>query len=602
METNQILEEYFGGYAAAVAQSRALVSVEDGLKPSMRMGMYANFTDDWVAPKKTGKFLKLVGSASRFCWHGDASTYGMLIRAGKPWAMRYPLYEAQGSVGTLMDADSHAAPRYVEGRISPIGALFFKNIDKEVIVDWRENYDNTEFYPGLLPSLGFWNICNGTSGIGTGVASSIPQFNLREMNTALIDMLWNREYKLPMPDFATGGTLLNASEVEKSLREGQGAACKLRAKIRYDEKDRKFVVTEVPYATYTNTICRELQELEEMEDSGIDMHNDGTGCNVDLEIYLKKNAKPEEVLTLLLSKTSLQNTFSINLVMLENGRKPRLYTLPEAMQAHLDHEILVYTRAFSYDKVQAEKRVHILDGYILACANIEEVIRVVKESNSKADAAIKLTQNFNLDQAQAEAILKLTLGRLAHLEVEKFIKEREELLAEIERLNAILTTPSLLYKEVENGLRAVMNKYGDARRTEVLDIVQAETEKLLYFTPSGKACLTPPKAEPIINTLICGTPYFCVTRKGVVYRSTEVPKRAKQVFKLDEGDEIMAVFPDNEQHFLVFLDNEGHFRCKEIHTLNKYKTTLTLTNLKYVGYSTERATKANYKTLCNQDN
>ena len=203
--TNQIIENYFGGYAAAVAQSRALVSVEDGLKPSMRMAMYANYTDKWIYPKKTGKFIKIVGSASRFCWHGDSSTYGMLIRAAKPFAMRYPLYEAQGSVGTLMDADSHAAPRYVEGRISELGTLFFKNIDKEVVTDWRENYDNTEYYPGLLPSLGFWNICNGTSGIGTGLASSVPQFNIKDMNTALIDMLWGREFKIPLPDFATGG-------------------------------------------------------------------------------------------------------------------------------------------------------------------------------------------------------------------------------------------------------------------------------------------------------------------------------------------------------------------------------------------------------------
>lgn len=602
MDTTQILENYFGGYAAAVAQSRALISVEDGLKPSMRMGMYANFTDGWVAPKKTGKFVKLVGSATRFCWHGDASTYGMLIRSGKPWAMRYPLYEAQGSVGTLMDADSHAAPRYVEGRISSLGALFFKNIDKETIDDWRENYDNTEFYPGVLPSLGFWNVCNGTSGIGTGVASSIPQFNLREMNTALIEMLWGRAYKLPMPDFATGGTLLNASEVERSLREGQGAACKLRAKIQYNEKERKFCVTEIPYATYTNTICKELEALEADEESGIDTHNDGTGVSVDLEIYLKKNAKPEEVLTLLLSKTSLQNTFSINLVMLENGRKPRLYTLPEAMQAHLDHEITMYTRAFSFDKKQAEKRVHILDGYLVVFANVEEVIQVIKNSADKADAANNLVANFALDHIQAEAILKLTLARISHLEVDKYIREREELLKRIEELETILSTKELLYKEVEKGLREVMIKFGDNRRTELLDIVASEEEKLLYFTPSGKAYLTTPKSENVINTLICGIPYIGVTRKGMVYRSNDIPKRAKQVFKLDDDDEIMGVFPDVESNFLVLVDNEGHFRCKEIHTLNKFKTTLSLTNLKFVGYTTERATKANYKTLCNQDN
>ena len=600
--TNKIIENYFGGYAAAVAQSRALVSVEDGLKPSMRMAMYANYTGKWVYPKKTGKFIKIVGSASRFCWHGDASTYGMLIRAAKPFAMRYPLYDAQGSVGTLMDADSHAAPRYVEGRISELGTLFFKNIDKEVVSDWRENYDNTEYYPGLLPSLGFWNICNGTSGIGTGLASSVPQFNIKDMNTALINMLWGREFEIPLPDFATGGILLNSSEVEKSLREGSGAACKIRARIVYNEKERTFIVKELPYATYTNTICKELESLINEENSGIESFNDATGMKPEIEIHISKKAQPEEVLSLLFAKTSLQNTFSINLTMLENGRRPRLYTLPEAMRAHLDHEILIYTRAFEYDKKKAEERIHILDGYILACADIDEVIHVIKTSKTKEEAAINLTKTFNLDVIQAYAILKLTLARIAALEVEKFVREREELLKEVERIIAILLDSSLLFREIESGLQAVITKFGDKRRTELLDVVESETDKMLFFTPTGKAYLNMPKNETVVSTLTCGIPYFCVTRNGVVYRNTDIPKRAKQVFKIDDGDEILAVFPDDETKFLVFLDDEKHFRCKEVSTFNKIKTNLSLTNLTFVACLSQRATKTNYKELCNVEN
>ena len=597
--TKQIIENYFGGYAAAVAQSRALVSVEDGLKPSMRMAMYANFTDKWVYPKKTGKFIKIVGSASRFCWHGDASTYGMLIRSAKPFAMRYPLYEAQGSVGTLMDADSHAAPRYVEGRISELGTLFFKNIDKEVVTDWRENYDNTEYYPGLLPSLGFWNICNGTSGIGTGLASSVPQFNIKDMNTALIDMLWGREFKIPMPDFATGGILLNSSEVEKSLREGSGAACKLRARVIYNDKERMFVVKELPYATYTNTICKELETLMNDEESGIESFNDATGMEPDIEIRISKKAKPEDILTLLFAKTSLQNTFGINLTMLEDGRKPRLYTLPEAMRAHLDHEIITYTRAFEYDKKKAEERIHILNGYILACADIDEVVRVIKTSKTKEEAAISLTKSFNLDLTQANAILKLTLARIAALEVEKFVREREDLLREVADINAILSDNNLLFREIESGLHNVITKFGDKRRTELLDIADSETERLLYFTPSGKVYLNPPKNEEIVGTIAHNCSYFCVTKNGIVYRASEIPKRAKTVFKLEENDSVIAVFPDDESKFLIFVDNENHFRCKEVSTLNKFRTSLSLNNLVFVDCISQRATKANYKELCN---
>lgn len=600
-DTRKIIENYFEGYAAAVAQSRALVSVEDGLKPSMRMAMYANYTDDWVYPKKTGKFIKIIGSASRFCWHGDASTYGMLIRAAKPFAMRYPLYEAQGSVGTLMDSDNHAAPRYVEGRISQLGKLFFKYIDKDTVEAWRDNYDNTERHPGLLPSLGFWNICNGTSGIGTGLASSIPQFNIREMNTALIDMLWSRAFKLPLPDFATGGILLNSSEVEKSLYEGTGAACKLRAKIVYDDKTRVFTVKELPYATYTNTICKELEALTADEESGIEYYNDATGVSPDIEIHIAKKAKPEEVLSLLFSKTSLQNTYGINLTMLENGRYPKVFTLPEAMRAHLDHEIKMYTRAFEYDKKKAEDRIHILDGYILACADIDEVIRVIKTSSTKEEAATNLTKSFALDMVQANAILKLTLARIASLEVEKFVNERNNLLKEVERIVAILSDNKLLYKEVEAGLREVMNKFGDARRTELLNIVDSDNEKVLYFTASGKAYLNPPKNEVAISTIICGLPYLCVTRKGMVYRNNEIPKRAKCVFKIDEDDEILAVYPDDESAYLVLVDDEKHFRCKEISSLNKVKTTLSLSNIVYTAFSKERLTKANYKNADSKD-
>ena len=597
MNSTNVIKDYFAGYGAAVAQSRALVSVEDGLKPSMRMAMYANYTDKWVTPKKTGKFLKIVGSASRFCWHGDSSTYGMLIRAAKPFAMRYPLYDAQGSYGTLMDADSHAASRYVEGRISSIGALLFAKIDEETIFDWRDNYDNTEKYPGSLPSIGFWNLCNGTSGIGTGLASSVPQFNLREMNEALIDMLNGKEAKIPLPDFATGGILLNASEVRESLLKGSGASCRLRAKIIYDDKRRVFKVVELPYATYTNTICKELEELMEDENNGIESFNDATGEHPDIEIYLTKKAKPEDVLTLLYQKTSLQNTYGINLTMLKDGRVPHLFTMHEAMRAHLDHEITIYRNSYNYQLRKAKERVHILEGYILACAQIEEVIRIIKGASSKEVAARGLTQNFALDRIQADAILKLTLGRLAHLEVQKFLEEKADLEKFIQEIQTILKSEKLLNAQVEKGLRAVIAAHGDARRTQLLDIVQSEKEKLLYFTAHGKVSLSPSKTENTIASIPYGFPYLVITKKGIIYRTSDVPKRAKQVFKLEEDDFITHVFIDDPSKFLTFVDKEKHFRCKEISQLNKTKTTLNLATLTFVGYSDERTTSKNYKEI-----
>lgn len=594
-KVKKIVEDYFSGFAAAVAQSRALVSVEDGLKPSMRMAMYANYTDKWTADKKTGKFIKLIGSASRFCWHGDTSTYGMLIRATKPFAMRYPLYTAQGSYGTLMSADSHAAPRYVEGKISPIGMCLFDKINKNVISDWRDNYDNTEKYPGLLPSVGFWNLCNGTSGIGTGLASSVPQFNLVEMNKALIAMLWGKPFDLPMPDFATGGILINGDEVKESLRNGSGSACKLRARIIYDEKKRMFKVTELPYATYTDTICEELSALTADPENGIEDFNDATGTEPDIEIYLNKKGKPEEVLTLLYKKTSLQNIYAINLTMLENSRYPKVFTLEEAMRAHLDHEVTIYRAGFEFDRIAAIKRLNIVEGYIVAYENIEEVVDLIKTSANKEIAKTSLMSKYGLNGEQADAILKLTLARITKIEIQKYLNEKEELEKTIDSLTAILSDNQLLYKEVEKGLLRVIEKFGDKRRTEILNLTAGENQKLLYFTASGKASLNPPKTEQSIATIIRGTPYVGITYNGFAIRCDVIPKRTKQVFKLDEGDHLIAVLPDEQNKFLFFLNTDGNFRCKEMSTLNKIKTTLSLQNLKTVGLASEKVTKANYK-------
>ena len=605
MGTEQIIEEYFSGYAAAVAQSRALVAVEDGLKPSMRMALYANYTDKFCAPKPPAKFIKLIGSATRFCWHGDASTFGMMIRAAKPFAMRYPLYDTDGSYGTVAAPDNHAAARYVGGRLNKLAASMFTFLEKDTIEEWRDNYDNTEKFPQNLPSVGFWNICNGTQGIGVGVASSIPQFNLKEMNQALINMLWERDFDVPMPDFATGGILINTNEVKRSLTEtpipGQPVTgCKLRAKITYNRDKNCFHVTEIPYSVYTNTICDELMKLVEDESSGIDSFNDASTAKPDIEIYLNKKAMPDKVLELLFKKTSLQYTYGINLTMLRDSRRPEVFSLPMAMAAYLDHQIKVFRRAIEFDKKKAEERVHILDGYIIACASIEEVVQLIKTSADKKEAARKLTEQFNLDMIQAEAILKLTLSRIASLEVKKFIKERENLLEFIAECQKKLNDPNLIKKDVESALRETAARFGDERRTQLLNLTDESADKLLYFTSNGQAYLNPPKDKLIVSTLIYGVPYLGVTEDGTVYRSSDFPKRAKQVFKNESP--IIGVFPDDESKYLVFLDKEKHFRCKAISTLNKGKTKLFLSDLTFVAVSSEQVNKNNYKKVIFEEN
>lgn len=476
------ISESFVQYAGAVLQSRALVDVRDCLKPSARQIFYALHTDKFIHSKPYKKTLKAVGSLSRFYIHGDSSAVGVLMRAGQQFAMRYPLVDVKGNAGTLIKSGNWAHQRYTESRLAEISSLIFSDIDKDTIAEWRDNYDDTEQYPAVLPSKGFYNIVNGTMGIGIGAASSIPQFNINDVNNALIKMLWNPDVSFEeiycAPDFATGGILLNEDEVKESLKNGTGFACKIRSVIEFDNNERCFIVKEIPYSVYTNTICDELEAIlnDEEHNPGIDRFNDLTGVTPNIKIYLSKKANPNRVLKYLYKNTSLQYYYGINLTMLDDGRFPRVFTWKEALGAHLDHEKEVYTRGFQYDLKKIENRLHILEGLLIALARIEEVIQTIKSSSSTAIASQKLQKEYLLSEVQAKAILDMKLSRLAHLEVEKLEKEKKELEVERDRITKILENEDLLKAEIEKGLKAVIQKFGDSRRTKVLNIEKEEDE------------------------------------------------------------------------------------------------------------------------------
>lgn len=468
-----VIEESFKQYAGAVLQSRALVDVRDCLKPSARQIFYSMHNQKLTHDKPFKKTNNAVGLAmADYYIHGDASCEGVIMRAAQPFAMRYPLVDVEGSFGSLLESGNWAAPRYTASRLSKLSSKLFEDVKKDTITEWRDNYDDTKQYPAVLPSKGYYNLCNGTFGIGIGAGSSIPQFNLRELNSVLIKLLENPNINdkelIIMPDFATGAILLNPTEVKESLIKGGGKSCKLRSVINYDKKDNCLVVTEIPYGVYTNTICEELREIVEGEENpGISRYNDLTGETPEIKIYLNRNIDPNKVLKFLYKNTSLQYWYAINFTMLDNGRYPKQFTWKETLQAHINHEIEVYTRGFEYDREVARKRLHIVEGLLIALASIEEVVQTIKGSDSTAAAKIALTKNFVLTEIQADAILDMKLSRLAHLEVNKLEKERDELNAEIDRLTAILTNPTKLNNCIISGWRDVMIKYGDARRTQI---------------------------------------------------------------------------------------------------------------------------------------
>lgn len=476
------IEDSFIGYAGAVLQNRALVDARDALKPSARQIFYCMETDKFIATKPFQKTLKSIGSAMRLYIHGDSSCEGIIMRAGQPFAMRYPLVEVEGSYGNLMESGNWAAPRYTAARLSPLAAYLFKDINKNTIEEWRDNYDDTEKYPAVLPSKGYYNLCNGTMGIGIGASSSIPSFNLREMNTALIKLLNNpaatfEDIYCP-PDFATGGVILNEAEVKESLKNGSGAACKIRSIINYDKKENCLIVTEIPYSVYTNTICGQLEEIIIGENNpGIERFNDLTGEKPLIKIYLTKDANPTKVLEFLYKNTNLQYFYKINLTMLENGRFPRKFTFREALISYLNNQKIIYTRGFKYDLEKIENRLNIINGLLIAIADIDKVINIIKSSANKEQAKQKLILEYNFNEPQVKAILEMKLSRLTNLETVDLETEKGDLLKQAQKIKEILDNPILLNKEIEKDLREVMNKFGDNRRTKIQN-VSSETQEI----------------------------------------------------------------------------------------------------------------------------
>lgn len=547
MNLTPIIKESFQNYAGAVLQSRALVDVRDCLKPSARQIFYCLYTDKFLHSKPFKKTLKAIGSAMRMYIHGDSSCEGILMRAGQPFSMRYLLTEVEGSYGNLMESGNWAAPRYTASRLSELSNCLFADVEKRTINEWRDNYDDTEQYPSVLPTKGFYNIVNGTMGIGVGAASSIPQFNLREVNEALIKLLWNPDIDFNeiycAPDFATGAVLLNEDEVKESLKNGTGPACKLRSIVSFDSSERCLIATEIPYSVYTNTICGELEKILESDDNpGIDRFNDLTGSTPLIKIYLKRSANPDKILKYLYKNTSLQSYYGINITMLENGRFPRVFTWKEALQAHIDHEVIVYTQGFLFDLQKIKDRLHIIEGLLKAISIIDEVIALIKGAADTKNALRGLQQTFGFTEIQAKAILDIKLARLAHLEISKLEKEKKDLEQEKKRIEAILQDKDLLKKEIENGLRNIANKFGDERRTKILNISNENEEPteirqlILNFTNIG-------------NIFISESSTLYTQKKGGVGTK----------FKLEKGEYVVSNRVGDNTDTVLFFSNRGNF-------------------------------------------
>ena len=488
-----IVNESFSQYAGAVIQSRALVDVRDCVKPSARQIYYSLYQDGFVADKPFKKTLKAIGAAFKYYIHGDASCEGIIMRSGQPFSMRYPLMEIEGSYGNQTETGNWAASRYTSSRLSPLADYLIQETNKYSIDEWVDNYDDTAQYPRVLSSLGFYNIVNGSFGIAVGLASSIPQFNLKEVNQALIKLLKNPDVDdneiICLPDFTTGGIIINKDEVIESLKKGTGKAAIIQAKIDYDSKEHCLIVRELPYGVYTNTVCGELEKLAQKDDNfGITRINDLTGEQVCMKLYLSKSADPQKMIDYLYQNTSLQSSYSINMTMLENGRFPKVYGWKEALQAHLAHEEQVYTKVYEHELQELKYKLKIVEGIIKAINNIEQVIKTIKEAESSGAANQALQILLDIDQEQAKAILDMRLSRLTKLDINESIEKRDGYLLRIKEIENILGDIWLLHGAMIVRFEEVSEKFGDNRRTQVI-------QKKITISPKAKQKKA---AEPVV--------------------------------------------------------------------------------------------------------
>ena len=477
------IENAFLTYGASVAQERSIPDVRDGLKIGLRQGLYAQYSNKITHKDKYQKAQKSVAAAMNQSYvHGDAAMYDTLIRAARPWSYRYPLEDVQGNFGKPSSPDSHAAARYVEMRSGELADYFFNGLKKNAIGEqWYMNYDDTEKIPAVFPSIGFWNLVNGCSGIAVAMATSVPQFNIKEVNDALIKIIKDPTVKFEdiycAPDFACGGIITNGNEIKESLRNGRGKSIRLRAKLQYVPAQHMIQATELPYGVFTDTIMNQLKELTtENPNYGIIKATDWSKTYADIRIYLEKGENPNKMMAKLYHDTSLENHFAINMIMLDQGRFPKVFGWREACDAYITHIRECKRNIIQFDLEKALARENIIEGLLLAIANIDDIVAIIRGSENPSDAAKALIAKYGFNKEQVDAILAMKLSSLCKLDGVKLNDELAEKRSFIADCRYLLSEPTALDAKLIEILEEVSKRFGDIRRTQITNILGDEEE------------------------------------------------------------------------------------------------------------------------------
>ena len=486
-EINDIMRSSYIDYSMSVIVGRALPDVRDGLKPVHRRILYDMMELGVTPDKPHRKSARIVGDVlGKYHPHGDSSVYDAMVRLAQEWNIRYPLVDGHGNFGSV-DGDGAAAMRYTEARMTPFALQMMRDINKDT-VDFQPNFDGDEKEPVVLPARYPNLLVNGSNGIAVGMATSIPPHNLSDVIDATVRMIDDENCDIEdlidiikAPDFPTGANIIGKSAAREAYRTGQGKVT-VRSKYTFEEAARgkmQIVFTEIPYQVNKARLIEKIAEL--VKDKRIenisDIRDESDREGMRIVVELKKDANPQITLNRLFKHTQLQDNFSMIMLALVDGQ-PKILNLYEMLDCYLAHQNEVVTRRTRYDLKKAQERAHILEGYLIALDNIDEVIKVIRSSYN--DAKIKLMERFGLSEVQSQAILDMRLARLQGLEREKIEKEYAELQERIAWYNKVLSDEKVLMGVIKEELLEIKEKFGDERRTEIVpDLDEINEEDLI---------------------------------------------------------------------------------------------------------------------------
>ena len=606
-------------YAMSVIVGRALPDVRDGLKPVHRRILYAMYEDGLTSDKPHKKSATCVGDVlGRYHPHGDASVYDALVRLAQDFSMRYMLVDGHGNFGSI-DGDPAAAYRYTEARMSKIAESMLDDIKKET-VDWDPNFDESRKEPRVLPARFPNLLVNGSSGIAVGMATNIPPHNLTEVINACICVLDDPEATLSDlmqhisgPDFPTKGIILGRSGIKEAYATGRGRVV-MRARCEFEEfnKDRtRIIVTELPYQVNKRMLIKAMaDQVTEKRLEGIsDIRDESDRNGMRIVIEVKKDANPQVVLNRLYAQTAMQSNFSINmLALVDNQRQPKILSLRHIIDEYLKFQEEIVTRRTKFDKRKAEERAHLLEGLLIAQDNIDEVIKIIR--NSYDDAKENLMSRFGLDDIQAQAILDMRLKALQGLDREKLQAEYDDLKKLIAYYESLLADRTLLLGVVRKELIEIRDRFGDERKTEITDNPEEvdiedlieEQESVFTLTRMGYIKRMPvstyraqrrggrgvtgmtTREEDIVDTIFTASTHDIIlffTNKGRVHRlkGYQIPEASRtakgmnivNLLQLGEGEAVTAgihIKEFNDTDFIFFVTRQGTTKRIQLSMLN----------------------------------